>query len=57
MAASGPVFMTHTRADTKQTQAAIAAGARHATHFYDVFYAPAETDPGGDQDAYAIAAE
>jgi len=41
-----PVFITHTRADVKQTQAAIEAGARHATHFYDVFYPPEETDPG-----------
>jgi N-acetylglucosamine-6-phosphate deacetylase len=40
------VFMTHTRATVEQTQAAIDAGARHATHFYDVFYPPAETDPG-----------
>ncbi len=41
-----PVFITHTKADVKQTQAAIEAGARHATHFYDVFYAPDETDGG-----------
>ncbi len=41
-----PVFLTHTRASVEQTEAAIAAGARHATHFYDVFYAPDETDPG-----------
>jgi len=40
------VFLTHTRANVEQTEAALAAGARHATHFYDVFYAPAETDPG-----------
>jgi len=40
------VFLTHTRASVEQTEAAIAAGARHATHFYDVFYAPDETDPG-----------
>ena len=39
-------FITHTRADPEQTQRAIEAGARHATHFYDVFYAPDETDPG-----------
>lgn len=39
-------FMTHTRATPEQTQAAIDAGARHATHFYDVFPAPPETDPG-----------
>ncbi len=41
-----PVFITHTRASVTQTQAAIEAGARHATHFYDVFPVPAETDPG-----------
>jgi len=40
------VFISHTRADVKQTQAAIEAGARHATHFYNVFYAPEETEPG-----------
>ena len=39
-------FITHTRADVEQTKRAIDAGARHATHFYDVFYPPAETDPG-----------
>ncbi|MEN8254486.1 MAG: N-acetylglucosamine-6-phosphate deacetylase [Verrucomicrobiota bacterium] len=41
-----PVFITHTKADVKQTQAAIDGGARHATHFYDVFYAPDEMDGG-----------
>lgn len=41
-----PVFMTHTHASVKQTQAAIAAGARHATHFYDVFPIPEMTEPG-----------
>ncbi len=41
-----PVFITHTRADVKQTQAAIETGARHATHFYDVFPVPPETEPG-----------
>lgn len=40
------VFMTHTKASVKQTQAAIYAGARHATHFYDVFPCPQEQDPG-----------
>jgi N-acetylglucosamine-6-phosphate deacetylase len=40
------VFLTHTRANAEQTDAALEAGAVHATHFYDVFYAPAETDPG-----------
>ena len=39
-------FITHTAAGVDQTQAAIDAGARHATHFYDVFPAPKETDPG-----------
>jgi N-acetylglucosamine-6-phosphate deacetylase len=43
---NSPVFISHTRADVRQTRAAIEAGARHATHFYDVFYAPKETDPG-----------
>lgn len=41
-----PVFITHTKADVKQTQRAIELGARHATHFYDGFYCPPETDPG-----------
>ena len=40
------VFMTHTRASVEQTQAAIDAGASHATHFYDVFPVPEETEPG-----------
>lgn len=40
------VFFTHTRAGPEATAAAIDAGATHATHFYDVFYAPTETDPG-----------
>ena len=39
-------FITHTRAGVADTEAAIEAGARHATHFYDVFPVPAETDPG-----------
>lgn len=39
-------FMTHTHATVEQTEAAIDAGARHATHFYDVFPIPNETDPG-----------
>ncbi len=39
-------FLTHTRASVEETQKAIAAGARHATHFYDVFPLPAEADPG-----------
>jgi N-acetylglucosamine-6-phosphate deacetylase len=41
-----PVFLTHTRANVAETESALDAGATHATHFYDVFYAPAETDPG-----------
>jgi N-acetylglucosamine-6-phosphate deacetylase len=40
------VFLTHTRAGVEETEAALAAGAVHATHFYDVFHAPAETEPG-----------
>ena len=40
------VFITHTRASVEQTQAAIDAGARNATHFYDVFPVPEETEPG-----------
>lgn len=39
-------FITHTRASVEETEAAIEAGARHATHFYDVFHVPEETDPG-----------
>jgi len=47
MTATGaPVFITHTAADVEQTQAAIEAGARHATHFYDAFPVPEEEDPG-----------
>jgi N-acetylglucosamine-6-phosphate deacetylase len=41
-----PVFITHSKATVKETQAAIEAGARHATHFYDVFPCPPETDTG-----------
>lgn len=40
------VFLTHTRASVEQTEAALEAGAVHATHFYDVFYPPPEKDPG-----------
>lgn len=40
------VFMTHTAANVEQTLAAIAAGASHATHFYDVFPCPEVTEPG-----------
>ena len=39
-------FITHTRASVEQTTAAIDAGARHATHFYDVFHVPEEPGPG-----------
>ena len=41
-----PVFMTHTQANAEETQRAVDAGVRHATHFYDVFYAPPEVDIG-----------
>ncbi|MBZ4190874.1 N-acetylglucosamine-6-phosphate deacetylase [Niabella beijingensis] len=41
-----PVFMTHTAANVEQTKAAIALGASHATHFYDVFPCPPVTEPG-----------
>ena len=41
-----PVFMTHTAATVKQTQAAIESGVNHATHFYDVFPCPAVQEPG-----------
>ena len=41
-----PIFITHTTATVKQTQAAIHAGVCHATHFYDVFPCPPVTDPG-----------
>ncbi|MDI9605108.1 MAG: amidohydrolase family protein [Bacteroidota bacterium] len=47
MAAGGtPVFMTHTAATVEQTQQAIALGARHVTHFYNVFLSPAVSEPG-----------
>jgi N-acetylglucosamine-6-phosphate deacetylase len=46
VAAGVRVFITHTGATLEQTQRAIAAGARHATHFYDVFYPQPETDLG-----------
>jgi len=39
-------LITHTRATVEQTSLAIEAGAVHATHFYDVFPLPAESDPG-----------
>ena len=40
------VFLTHTCATVDETIAAIDAGANHATHFYDVFPTPPETEPG-----------
>jgi N-acetylglucosamine-6-phosphate deacetylase len=39
-------YITHTRASTEETERAIEAGARHATHFYDVFPVPDATEPG-----------
>jgi len=39
-------FITHTHASTEETERAIDAGARHATHFYNVFPIPAVTEPG-----------
>ena len=41
-----PVFMTHTAATVEQTLTAIKAGAKHATHFYDVYPCPPVTEPG-----------
>ena len=41
-----PAFITHTMADYEQTINAIKAGAKHATHFYDVFPYPGEQEPG-----------
>ncbi len=41
-----PVFITHTVANVEQTRRAIALGAKHATHFYDVFPCPDVTEPG-----------
>lgn len=41
-----PVFITHTAATVKQTQQAIRLGAKHATHFYDVFPCPQTEEPG-----------
>lgn len=35
-----PIFITHTQASVEQTEKAIDLGARHATHFYDVFPVP-----------------
>jgi len=39
-------LITHTRASVAETERAIEAGARHATHFYDVFPVPEVTEPG-----------
>jgi N-acetylglucosamine-6-phosphate deacetylase len=41
-----PAFITHTRASYEETAMAIELGARHATHFYDVFPYPGEKEPG-----------
>ena len=47
MSRSGaPVFMTHTAASVAETRRAIAAGACHATHFYDVFPVPPVAEGG-----------
>jgi len=39
-------FITHTRASVEESERAIDAGARHATHFYDVFPVPDVAEPG-----------
>jgi N-acetylglucosamine-6-phosphate deacetylase len=39
-------YITHTRASVEETERALDAGARNATHFYDVFPVPPETEPG-----------
>ncbi|MCK5155387.1 MAG: amidohydrolase family protein [Spirochaetales bacterium] len=41
-----PIFITHTQAGVQDSQKAVALGANHATHFYDVFHLPEEKDPG-----------
>ena len=41
-----PVFMTHTAANVQQALKAIELGARHCTHFYDVFPCPPVSEPG-----------
>ena len=41
-----PVFMTHTAANVQQAQKAIELGARHCTHYYDVFPCPPVSEPG-----------
>jgi N-acetylglucosamine-6-phosphate deacetylase len=45
-AGDSPVFITHTAASVGQTQRAIELGAKHATHFYDVFPCPDVSEPG-----------
>jgi N-acetylglucosamine-6-phosphate deacetylase len=50
------IFISHTRADFEQTQLAIDAGARHATHFYDVFFPPDVSVDGGVRPAGAVEA-
>ncbi|OJU27873.1 MAG: N-acetylglucosamine-6-phosphate deacetylase [Sphingobacteriales bacterium 41-5] len=45
-AGNTPVFITHTAANVEQTLVAIKAGAKHATHFYDVYPCPPVTEPG-----------
>jgi N-acetylglucosamine-6-phosphate deacetylase len=42
----GRAFISHTAASAEETRAVIEAGARHATHFYNVFPCPPETEPG-----------
>lgn len=41
-----PMFITHTRAGVAETLEAIKNGARHGTHFYDVFPLPKEQEMG-----------
>lgn len=41
-----PAFITHTAATAEQTERFIEGGARHATHFYDVFPHMGEREPG-----------
>jgi N-acetylglucosamine-6-phosphate deacetylase len=46
VAAAGVAFITHNRANAAQAQRAVDLGARHGTHFYDVFPIPEVTEPG-----------
>ena len=46
MCEDNTAFITHTMAGYEETEKAIQAGARHATHFYDVFPYPGEQEPG-----------